>query len=328
MKEDIRKIYEAHVAFELEQFQKKNLKSHIKEEVNAAFSWLEKVSLNDITDNEKVKDFLDRNVKDYTLSDEQRDYIKDLAKHILKEAKQSKHTVSDYISEARFNEIVEKLIAQKEWREELIERTVQNPLYGEMIADTLYDGIKAFAAQSGPSNETVGGSLFNLGKGILGAALSGVSDTIDKNIKKFIADNLSKTLKQSEQHLKERFSDAKLRSASKNIWRKIEHEKISTVAKKIKADDLVDSLEVGETVIKDLLQNKAVKELSDLVIDHFFEANGDKAIATLLQENGISSAQVIKEAEVFAVPVLEKALKDGYLKDRIEARLGRFYETL
>ncbi|HPW87087.1 MAG TPA: hypothetical protein PLU78_07820, partial [Chitinophagales bacterium] len=62
MKEDIRKIYEAHVAFELEQFQKKNLKSHIKEEVNAAFSWLEKVSLNDITDGEKVKDFLDRNV--------------------------------------------------------------------------------------------------------------------------------------------------------------------------------------------------------------------------------------------------------------------------
>ncbi len=79
-------------------------------------------------------------------------------------------------------------------REKIIKDIVQNPFYGEMIADTLYDGIKSFAAQSGPSNETVGGSLFNLGKGILGAALSGVSDTIDKNIKKFIADNLQKSI--------------------------------------------------------------------------------------------------------------------------------------
>ena len=103
---------------------------------------------------------------------------------------------------------------------------VKNPFYGEMIADTLYDGIKSFAAQSGPSNETVGGSLFNIGKGLLGAALSGVSDTIDKNIKKFISDNLQKSLVKNEQMLKDKLSDAKLRVMAKTIWQKLEETKV------------------------------------------------------------------------------------------------------
>lgn len=328
MKAEIKKIYEAHVAFELEQFSKKNIKANIREDVGAVYQWLEKVKLKDIADAETVKGFLERNVKHYELSEEQKEYALDLAKHLHKEAKQSKHTVSDYLSEKRYNEIADKLIAQKEWREELIENMVKNPVYGEIIADTLYDGIKAFASQSGPSNETVGGSLFNLGKGILGAALSGVSDTIDKNIKKFIADNLSKTLKQSEQHLKDRFSDAKLRASSKSIWHKIEDVKISGVAKKIKFEDIESSLEIGEQVVKDLLKNAAVKEISDIVIDHFFEYCNDKTVADLLNENGITQQKVIKETEEFAIPVLEKAYKDGFLQERIEARFKRFYSTL
>ena len=328
MKSDIKKIYEAHVSFELEQFDKKHIKANIKEDVEAAFTWLGKVKLKDISNAEKIKLFLSRNVKHYELSDEQRDYAKDLAKHIHQEAKQSKHTVSDYLSEKRYQEIADKIIAQKEWREEIIENIVKNPLYGEIIADTLYDGIKAFASQSGPSNETVGGSLFNLGKGLLGAALSGVSDTIDKNIKKFIAENLSKTLKQSEQHLKDRFSDTKLRSSSKTIWSKIENVRISGVAKKIKFEDIDGSLDISEHVIKDLLKNDAVKEITDLVIDHFFDYCNEKTITVLLNENGITKEKVIKETEEFAIPLIEKANKDGFLLHRIEARLKKFYSTL
>ena len=37
MKADIKKIYDAHVAFELEQFDKKHIKANIKEEISAAW---------------------------------------------------------------------------------------------------------------------------------------------------------------------------------------------------------------------------------------------------------------------------------------------------
>ena len=45
MKADIKKIYEAHVAFELEQFCKKHLKANMKEEITSAWKWLDTVKL-------------------------------------------------------------------------------------------------------------------------------------------------------------------------------------------------------------------------------------------------------------------------------------------
>jgi hypothetical protein len=330
MKTDIKKIYEAHVAFELEQFGKKHLKANMKEEITAAWKWLDTVKLNDVASVENVIAFEERNIKDRKLTKHQKEYIIDLSESIHQLALKSKHTVSDFLNEESFNDIADKLIEQKEIRDKLIKDIVNNPFYGEMIADTLYDGIKSFAAQSGPSNETVGGSLFNLGKGILGAALSGVSDTIDKNIKKFISENLQKSITKSEQTLKDKLSDAQLRKMAKNIWDKLEDTKVKDLAKGVKLTDKDRTaiLHSTEKAIHAALQSEPVAELNEHVLTHFFEHSGNKSIAQILEDNGITEKIVIKESEEFLIPYFEKAVKDGFLKDRIEARLHKFYETL
>ena len=330
MKTDIKKIYEAHVAFELEQFGKKHLKANMKEEITAAWKWLDTVKLNDVASVENVIAFEERNIKDRKLTKHQKEYIIDLSESIHQLALKSKHTVSDFLNEESFNDIADKLIEQKEIRDKLIKDIVNNPFYGEMIADTLYDGIKSFAAQSGPSNETVGGSLFNLGKGILGAALSGVSDTIDKNIKKFISENLQKSIAKSEQTLKDKLSDAQLRKMAKNIWDKLEDTKVKDLAKGVKLTDKDRTaiLHSAEKAIHAALQSDPVAELNEHVLTHFFEHSGNKSIAQILEDNGITEKIVIRESEEFLIPYFEKAAKDGFLKDRIEARLHKFYETL
>ena len=330
MKADIKKIYEAHVAFELEQFGKKHLKANMEEEITAAWKWLDTVKLNDVASVENVIAFEERNIKDRKLTKHQKEYIIDLSESIHQLALKSKHTVSDFLNEESFNDIADKLIEQKEIRNKLIKDIVNNPFYGEMIADTLYDGIKSFAAQSGPSNETVGGSLFNLGKGILGAALSGVSDTIDKNIKKFISENLQKSIAKSEQTLKDKLSDAQLRKMAKNIWDKLEDTKVKDLAKGVKLTDKDRTaiLHSAEKAIHAALQSDPVAELNEHVLTHFFEHSGNKSIAQILEDNGITEKIVIRESEEFLIPYFEKAAKDGFLKDRIEARLHKFYETL
>jgi hypothetical protein len=328
MKADIKKIYEAHVAFELEQFAGKNLKANIKEEVDAAWTFMEKTKLNDISSAQKVKDFLERNLKDRTLTKHQKEYLIDLGEAIHQLALKSTHTLSDFISKETYTEISEYLIEQKEAREEIIERIVKNPFYGEMLADTLYDGIKSFMAQSGPTNETVGGSIFNLGKSLVGAALSGVQDNIDKNIKKFISTNLSKAIEDSEENLKERLSDAKLRMTAKTIWSKAEEIKIKNLAKNIKTSHILRIVEGGEKVSKDLIGADAVKELTHFIIDHFFEYDGDKNIATILKDNGIDKKIILKETEEIAIPIIQSMQKSGYLQERIEQRLSKFYTTL
>ena len=330
MKAEIKKIYDAHVAFELEQFDKKHIKATIKEEISATWKWLDTVKLNDVASIENVIAFEERNIKDRKLTKHQKEYIVDLSTSIHELALKSKHTVADFLNEESFNDIADKLIAQKEIREKIIADLVKNPFYGEMIADTLYDGIKSFAAQSGPSNETVGGSLFNLGKGLLGAALSGVSDTIDKNIKKFITDNLQKSLLRSEQMLKDKLSDAQLRKMAKTIWEKLEETKVKELAKGVKLTekDRVAILHSAEKAIHAALHSEPVAELNEHVLTHFFKHSGKKSIVQILEDNDITEKIVIKETEEFLIPYIEKANKDGFLKARIEARLSKFYTTL
>lgn len=330
MKAEIKEIYEAHVAFELEQFEKKRLKANIKEEISAVWQWLDTVKLEEVSSVEKVIAFQERNIKERKLTKHQKEYLVDLSEAVHKLALHSKFTVADFLNEESFNDVAEKIIEQKELREKIIKDIVNNPFYGEMIADTLYDGIKAFAAQSGPSNETVGGSLFNLGKGILGAALSGVSDTIDRNIKKFIADNLQKSIAKSEQTLKSKLNDAQLRKMAKGIWKKMEKTDVKYIAKGIKLTEIDRSeiLNSAEKALSAAIQSEPVAELNEHVLTHFFEHSAKKSIAQILIDNDIIEKIVIKESEEFITPFIEKAIKSGFLKERIEARLGKFYQTL
>lgn len=330
MKADIKKIYEAHVAFELEQFGKKHLKATIKEEISAAWKWLDNVKLNEVASVEQVIAFQERNIKDRKLTKHQKEYLVDLSISVHHLALKSKHAVADFLNKESFDDIADKVIEQKEIREKLIKDIVHNPFYGEMIADTLYDGIKSFAAQSGPSNETVGGSLFNLGKGILGAALSGVSDTIDKNIKKFISENLQKSIAKSEQTLKDKLSDAQLRKMAQNIWDKLEDTDVKQLAKGVKLTekDRTAILHSAEKALQAVLQSEPLAELNEHVLNHFFEHSGKKSIAQILEDNGITEKVAIRESEEFLIPYIEKAAKDGFLQERIEARLSKFYSTL
>ncbi|MCB0507704.1 MAG: hypothetical protein KDD21_05340 [Bacteroidetes bacterium] len=330
MKAEIKKIYDAHVAFELQQFDKKHLKANIKEEISAAWKWLDTVKLNEVGSVENVIAFQERNIKNRKLTKHQKEYLVDLSESVHELALKSKHTVADFLDKESFDEIAEKIIEQREIREKIIADIVRNPFYGEMIADTLYDGIKSFAAQSGPSNETVGGSLFNIGKGLIGAALSGVSDSIDRNIKRFIADNLQKSIAKSEQMLKDKLSDAKLKKMADNIWDKLEETKVKTIAKGVKLSkkDRAAILASAEKATHAAIQTEVVAELNEHILNHFFEHSGEKTIVQILEDNDITEKVVIKESEEFLTPFVEKGLKDGYIKERIEARLSKFYSTL
>jgi len=328
MKTDIKKIYDAHVAFELKQFEGEQLKTNIQEEVNALWTWMGKAKLNDISSAQRVKDFLERNLKDRELTDHQRAYLTDLGNAIRELASESKHTLSDFISKDTYFEIADYVIEQKDAREKIISRIVKNPFYGEMLADTLYDGIKSFMAESGPKADTTAGSLFSIGKSLVGAALSGVQDNIDKNIKKFISTNLSKAIADSEDNLKEKLSTQRLKNLSKNIWNKAEDIKIKHLAKSVKEEHIDKIVNKGELVAKDLIAAEAVKELTHFIIDHFFKHDGKKTLSTILKDNGITKEIILSETEIIVPPIIESMTKTGFLQERIEARLDKFYSTL
>ena len=97
---------------------------------------------------------------------------------------------------------------------------------------------------------------------------------------------------------------------------------------KLTEKDRTAILHSAEKAIHAALQSEPVAELNEHVLTHFFEHSGKKSIAQILEDNHITEKIVILETEEFLIPYLEKANKDGFLKERIEARLSKFYTTL
>lgn len=117
---------------------------------------------------------------------------------------------------------------------------------------------------------------------------------------------------------------------ARNIWSKLEDTDVKYLAKGIKLtnEDRASIVLSAEKAIQAAIQSEPVAELNEHILTHFFEHSGKKSIVQILEDNGITEKIVLKEAEEFIIPFLDKASKDGFLKDRIEARLSKFYTTL
>lgn len=117
---------------------------------------------------------------------------------------------------------------------------------------------------------------------------------------------------------------------AQNIWDKLEDTDVKQLAKGVKLTekDRTAILHSAEKAPQAALQSEPLAELNEHVLNHFFEHSGKKSIAQILEDNGITEKVAIRESEEFLIPYIEKAAKDGFLQERIEARLSKFYSTL
>ncbi|MBK8674285.1 MAG: hypothetical protein IPN93_15300 [Bacteroidetes bacterium] len=323
-----KKILDAHVAFELQQWEGANLISGMNGEIDALWAHLTKKKVKDIVQKQTIMDALDRNLKEIKLTKEEKEYFIDLYGRFHKEALESEYAVKDYLSKKNFDKIVKKVVALKDLRADLIKRAVNNPFYAEMISNTLYNGIKNFMnSEDGPASKITGSSLFKIGSGLLGGALSGIEDGIDKNVKKFLKSNLQKTLSQSESFMKEQLSDENIEKMASDAWDKLEDIEVSQMAKFISPKQATAFLPIIEDIWEELKKDGKVREIAEIAVDHFFEQNGDKKIPEFLQGLNIDREKIKVEASIIALPLIEKLKKEGFLEERIRTRLSKFYNS-
>ncbi|MBX7225676.1 MAG: hypothetical protein K1X55_06580 [Chitinophagales bacterium] len=327
-KELSKKLLEAHVAFELEQWEGSNLISGLNNEIDAAWEYFSKKKIKDLIKKQTIIEAYDRNLKEVKITKEQKDYFQDLYRELHQKSTESDYAVKDFLSRKNYDKLVKRIAGMKELREDLIKRAVSNPFYAEMISNTLYNGIKNFlSSEDSPASKITGSSLFKIGSGLLGNALSGMEDTIDKNVKKFLSNNLQKTISQSESYLKEQLSDQNIQKMATDAWDKIEDIELAELAKFLKPKDANAYTPIIEDIFEELRKDGVLKEIGHIVINHFFEYCGDMAVQDFLKDINIDREKIKVEATVFALPLIEKMRKDGFIEKRIRERLSKFYQS-
>lgn len=336
MNTEITKIYEAHVAYEMLQWQGEKLKNNIAKDVNTIDNWLKEQKLSDIAPKQHVKDTIHRWVNHIEISDAAKDLGVKIFEDILDFIEKEDIDLDDLIQRDTYDKIVEEIIARKDTREEIIHKLMSNPFYGEMISDMLYNGIKSFMQEFGSSlggkSSNSGGGLFSIGKGILGAALSGLEENVDKNVRKFLTENINKTIRDNEKMLNEKLSDKNIRKMADKLYDTLDDLDLKKVVAKVKKAMEGNKTKEASDIIVELLaqwrSSKTVKAVFEQGIDSFYSVYGKKKLAVLDKDMNIDMNIFAEEIYISLLPAFNKMYEDGLTEKMIRQRLEGFYNTL
>ncbi|MCO5230941.1 MAG: hypothetical protein M9958_07260 [Chitinophagales bacterium] len=332
MNSTAQKLYEAQVAYTLKKLSGTQISETIGEESKLIYQWVSEQNLSSIFSQERVKSFGERLLSEANVTDSTKEYIESLIKALLDDIAKEDIEIDDLITKGTWDRIVEKVVEQRELRNELINRLISNKAYGEMLSEIIYSSIKSFMQQYsiGGGSKGGGGGLFGVGKGLLGAALSGMEDSIDKNVKRFLSDNINKTLKDSGKIIQERLTDNNIRKISNKLWDRLDKLNFKEIAEKGKKytssgnDSISDLTSVVALEVKD---SKAFKHISEFILNHFYETYGNQPIKVLFEGLLITEEVVVRESVNIAEDILNQMNATGFLEARVREHFKLFYES-
>lgn len=327
------KLLDAHVKHTLEQLSGAQVAHTIGKESAIVYQWLIKQNLFDLFSQERVFAFGQRILSEVEVTASTKEYMESLIHAVLDDIAKEDIEIDDLITKKTWDRVVDKIVEQRDLRNELVKRLTQNKAYGEMLSEIIYNSIKSFMQQSpmGSSSSDKGlGGLFNVGKGILGAALSGMEDTIDKNVKKFLSDNINKTLRDSEKIIQARLTDANIRKSADKLWNKLDtlnFKELATKAKKYTASGKDSTSDLVAAISLEVKNAKAFKHISEFALNHFYETYGNQPISVLFEGLLITEEKVVRESINIAEDILNQMNATGFLEERIREHLTIFYDS-
>ncbi len=328
MSDTARTLYEAHLAFELSQWQGKTLDKRLAQEIKTFWTWAKKTRLDALIHVDDVRGAAERLALDMPLPDALATLIGEIASHLIELDINRETRVQDVIDESLFDDGVTLFIELEDLRERLIKRVLDSPVYTALASDVLYQGIKDYIfSDKGAINNIPGvSSLIRGSTSAVNKRMPGLEAQVEKRVRAYIENNTAKTLARSEALLLESLDEARIRAIAAEIWAAIHDAKLSIT-------DVVDHSEVdalvafGLRVWRELRETEYVGRLVDEGVIAFFDNYGDRPITDVLERVGVTRELLSQEAETPAPPVVEALEETGWLKAFIERRLAPFYES-
>lgn len=328
------KLLDAQVAYTLQQLSGTQIQKTIGDETKIIYQWVAQQNLADIFSQERVKAFGQRLFEEASVSDSTKAYAESLVKAVLDDIAKEDIEIDDLITKNTWDRIVEKVVEQRKLKEEIIHKLTTNKFYGEMLSEIIYNSIKSFAQQSplgsSSSSDKGLGGLFNVGKGLLGAALSGMEDSIDKNVKKFLSDNINKTLRDSEKIILKRLTDENIRKGADKLWDKLDDlnfKELAEKSKKFTSSGKDSNSDLVAAVAMEVKNSSAFHHINEVILNHFYETYGNQPIQVLMEGLNITEEKVVRESINIAEDILGRMNATGFLEKRIREQVKLFYES-
>ncbi|MGK5094890.1 hypothetical protein WDW89_23130 [Deltaproteobacteria bacterium TL4] len=326
-KEKATKFLEAHVQYELGQLQGDSLIRGIEEEVGAVYDWLKEVTLNDLSSPDKVMAFVKDRILSTSILPEIKELLRDLGKGVYDYFKENGTVVENILSRELYDQASEQSEAKKRVRRELIHEALNSKVYGRFLTDILYNNTKEFMLTGNPISKKLPGAskLLKFGQNFVKENLAGFEESAEKMIKEFIEKQIGVSIKQSEEFLNRGLDSDLMDIGKEEVWRQTSPLKLYRIMDTVGTDNLDESEEVVEAYWEEARKDPLLLDLITVCVNVYFTKNGERSLQAVIEDSGLSREEIIGEGKRFAIPAIEKAMESGFLKERITARLEKFY---
>lgn len=328
MDDRCRALLEAHVAFELRQWQGKALDKHVAAEVQHLWDWLSATPLEALIDAATVGELVRESVLAREPGPGLATGIGAVARHVLDDPLHADTRVAEVLDQSVFETGVALAADMKDARHALIRSVARSPIYAAVASEMLYHGIRDYLFSDRALLRRIPGvsSLLSAGAGAVSKRLPQLEAQVEKQVRAYLEANLSRTLAQSEAFLAEALTAERIRALGDQVWEALADRPL--LAARALTDDDVDALaEFGVLVWNQLRDTVYVDELVARVIDAVYAEHGPRPVTDLLGDLGVDAAGLTRDARRLIKPLVARARADGALEILLRRRLEPFYAS-
>jgi hypothetical protein len=322
-------LLDAHVEYLVDQLTGDGLRDLVAEHLDALLADAARIKLKDAVTARMIKDTARTYAAEIELGAGLPELISGIARALYAHKIHDRTALKDVVVHARYEEFVDKILELESLREKLVRAAATSPIYIAFASDLLYHGIKGYLARGSELTRGVpgAGSMMKLGRSMLNKASPGIENTLDDNLRKYVAKSVEATSRSSAEFVLQHLNEDALRRMTREIWDKLKFEHFGSLRKDIAEDDIEDLFVIGYEFWRELRTTEVYKTLIDAGIDVFFEMYGDTTLAALLDEIGVTRDIMLDEAMHYAPHVLKALKRKKLLEPMIRRMLEGFYRS-
>ncbi|MEQ8799068.1 MAG: hypothetical protein RJQ08_08000 [Salinisphaeraceae bacterium] len=328
MDERCRALLDAHVAFELRQWQGKALDKQVAAEVQHLWDWLAATPLEALIDAATIGNVVRESVLTREPGPGLAAGIGATIRRVLDDPLHADTRVADVLDQSVFEVGVALAADMEDARHALIRGVTRSPVYAAVASEVLYHGIRDYLFSDRALLRRIPGvsSLLSAGAGAVSKRLPQLEVQVEKQVRAYLEANLSRTLAQSETFLAEALTADRIRALGDQIWEALADRPL--LAARVLTDDDVDALaDFGVVVWNQLRDTEYVDELVARVIDAIYAEHGSRPVTDLLADVGVDAPGLARDAQRLIKPLAARARADGSLEALLRRRLEPFYAS-
>lgn len=319
------RLLDAHVAHELSRLTGDGLSALIGDKVAAAFRWMDDVTVNDIVTREQILGVIRRYVIDFKVSGGITELAGQMSNVVFSSQANATTRVSQVLEPTSYAEFADKVVSLTDVRRELIRSVLKSPAFGTLVSRVLSSTVVdlLFRTDDGRPGSRMKDLLRVLGDRVL----PGFEGLLESVLSNYVEAHASRFLKDSEERLLLALDPEWVRQMADEIWDAVADQPLVDAVSTFTPRDLEDFVVLGYEFWLKFRKTPYFRAVAGEVVNHLFEKYGGESLASMVSDMGVTEEMVIGELQMFAGPIVEHALRTGFLEQQLRTYLEPFYRS-